>query len=196
MSFNDFSEYEDLFTIERGGNTFPLKGIRPQKDRIFFDAGADVQEGDWLIVGQSGKRLYVRDTDMQRALDPHDPNMVVAYVQTEADRRDAERQQQPTQSFVYNAPSTNYGSGSGNHMNFTFNQIVLELDRQIEEHGGEDKEELTTMKAEIEEALKSQDSISRGKFAEWSELANKHAPWLLSPLGTLAINYMFGNLNG
>lgn len=188
MSLDDFREHEDLFTVERGGDAFPLTGIRPQKDRVFFDAGADVRVGDWLVVGQSGKRLYVRDTDMQRGLEAHEPHIVIAYVQTEAERRDVKREQQPTQNFIFNAPSTGmYGS----QQNFTFHQVVRDLDRQIEEHGGEDKEELAEMLAEIEEALESQDSISRGKFVRWSELANKHAPWLLGPLGSLAVNYMF-----
>lgn len=84
----------------------------------------------------------------------------------------------------------------GNQQNFKFNQVVQDLDRQIEEYGGSDKEALREMVQEIQETLESQDSISRGKFEIWSELANKHAPWLLGPLGSLFINYSFGVLGG
>ena len=52
------------------------------------------------------------------------------------------------------------------------------------------------MVEEIRGTLESQDSITRSKFEEWSELANKHAPWLLGPLGTLFINYAFGAPGG
>ena len=45
---------------------------------------------------------------------------------------------------------------------------------------------------EVRETLENQDSISRSKFERWSELANRHAPWLLGPLGTLLVNYAFG----
>ena len=48
------------------------------------------------------------------------------------------------------------------------------------------------MLTEVRETLESQDSISRSKFERWSEMANKHAPWLLGPLGSLLINYAFG----
>jgi hypothetical protein len=73
-----------------------------------------------------------------------------------------------------------------------FEQVIHDLDRQVEEHGGEDKEELRLMVAEIRRVLETQDSISKGKFERWSELANKHAPWLLGPLGSLLVNYAFG----
>ncbi len=189
MSLDDFSEYEEVFTAERGDATFPLMGIRAERDRVLFGAGTDVRVGDWLVVNQSGKRLYVRDTDTQRSLDAHEPHIVIAYVQTEAARLETEREQQPTQSFIFNAPSSGvYGS----QRNFSFQQIVNDLDRQIEDHGGEDKEELREMAAELREALESQDSISRGKFARWSELADKHVPWILGPLATLFFTYMFG----
>jgi hypothetical protein len=96
---------------------------------------------------------------------------------------------QPMQQFTFNAPA--YGV-FGSQQDFTFEQVIGDLDREIEEHGGEDKEELRQMVAEIRRVLETQDRISKGKFERWSELANKHAPWLLGPLGSLLVNYAFG----
>jgi hypothetical protein len=80
----------------------------------------------------------------------------------------------------------------GSQQDFKFEQVIHDLDRQIEEHGGENKEELQLMVAEIREVLETQDSsISRSKFQRWSMLANKHFPWLMEPLGSLLINYAF-----
>lgn len=104
-----------------------------------------------------------------------------------------EPSQQPTQQFIFNASA--YGA-FGNQHHFQFEQVIGDLDRQIEEHGGDDKDELRKMVEEIQGTLESQDSITRSKFEKWSELANEHAPWLLGPLGTLFINYVFGTPGG
>jgi hypothetical protein len=101
--------------------------------------------------------------------------------------------QQPTQQFTFNAPA--YGI-FGSQQDFTFEQVIHDLDRQVEEHGGEDKEELRQMVAEIRRVLETQDSIGRSRFQRWSELANKHFPWLMGPLGSLLVNYTFGPVSG
>jgi hypothetical protein len=103
-----------------------------------------------------------------------------------------ESPQQPSQQFSFNAPA--YGM-FGSQQHFTFEQVVKDLDRQIEENGGEDKEELREMVAEIQQTLESQDSITRNKFEKWSDLAHKHMPWLLGPMGTLLIKYVSGAPN-
>ncbi len=100
---------------------------------------------------------------------------------------------QPTQQFTFNAPA--YGV-FGSQRDFQFEQVVGDLERQIEDHGGEDREQLQEMVEEIRATLEGQDSISRSKFEKWSALANEHAPWLLGPLGTLFVHYAFGISNG
>lgn len=111
--------------------------------------------------------------------------------ETEAqeERRRAEREQRGSQQFTFHAPA--YGI-FGSQQDFTFEQVIHDLDRRIEERGEDDKQELHRMVAEIREVLETQDSISKGTFERWSELANKHAPWLLGPLGSLLVNYAFG----
>lgn len=95
----------------------------------------------------------------------------------------------PAQSFVFNAPA--YGV-FGSQQDFSFEQVVGDLDRLVEERGGNDADELREMVGEVRATLENQDSITRSKFERWSELANKHAPWLLGPLGSLLVNYAFG----
>ena len=191
MNLRDFWEQRELFTLERGGESFPLEGIRSNQGQVLFETGIDVRAGDWLIAGVSGKRFYVRDTDVQ--MFEGQAAWIKAFIQTEDERRMAEREPQPSQQYNIFGPVTGM---VGNQQNFKFNQVVQDLDRQIEEYGGSDKEALREMVQEIQETLESQDSISRGKFEIWSELANKHAPWLLGPLGSLFINYSFGVLGG
>lgn len=95
----------------------------------------------------------------------------------------------PTQQFTFNAPA--YGA-FGSQQNFTFEQVIQDLDRQIQENGEDNKEELREMMEEIRQTLESQDSINRSKFEKWSELVHKHMPWLTGPLGALLIKYGFG----
>lgn len=187
MSLDEWAEYKEPFTREREDTSAPLEGIRSGQEQVFFEPGTDVCKGDWLIAGASDKKFYVRDTDVQMA-EGH-PIMLKAFIQTEDERQSAAREPQPTQQIIFNAPA--YGM-FGSQQHFKFEQVIQDLDRQIEEQGGEDKEALQEMIAEIRGTLETQDSISRSKFEKWSELANKHAPWLLGPLGSLFINYVFG----
>ncbi len=171
---------------------FELTGIRDRKKReIQFEPDAGVKEGDIAMALNSGERFFVTEVDTQ-AGHGGNPFALIASYQTETSRRSAS-QQPSTQSFVFHAPA--YGI-FGSQQSFQFEQVIRDLDRQIEEHGGEDKEELQEMAAEIRETLEQQDSIPRSKFERWSELANKHIPWLLGPLGTLLLSYVFGTPGG
>lgn len=178
----------EVFSIERNGEEkLSAKGLRSREEReVKFYPGTDVQPGDWLIT-RAGKRLYVHDTDVFYV--NQDPFAQQAFYRTEAEHEAAQRPSEPSQSFVFHGPAQGI---FGSQQDFSFEQVIGDLDRQIEEKGGEDKEELHRMLEEIRETLQSQDSISRSKFEGWSEMANKHAPWLLGPLGSLLINYAFG----
>lgn len=194
-SIRDFFDMATKFEVRRDDETrFELLGIRERAKReIRFEPDVDVQEGDIVIALDSGNRFIVTEVDMQPGFEGRPYALIVTY-QTEADRRSAEREPHPTQQFNFHAPA--YGMfGSQQHFN-KFEQVIQDLEGQIEERGGDDKEALREMVQEIQETLESQDSISRGKFERWSELANKHAPWLLGPLGSLFINYSFGVLGG
>jgi hypothetical protein len=181
--------YGEQFRVEREGREVSTaEGIRRKED-VQFRPNTDVRAGDWLVA-ETDRRYYVLETDFQPGTDG-EPFVLVASYQTEAQHAEASDQTspQPTQQFTFNAPA--YGI-FGSQQDFTFDQVIHDLDRKIEEHGGEDKEELRQMVAEIQGVLESQDSISRSKFSRWSELANKHFPWLTGPLGTLLVNYAFG----
>jgi hypothetical protein len=159
--------------------------------RIGMDPYDNMNDKDlWRKLGRFWKeRGFIRGQSTKTGL-PFEMVMITAdgirYVE-EGD------QQTPMQQYTFHGPA--YGV-FGSQQDFTFEQVIHDLDRQIEERGGEDKEELHRMAAEIREVLKSQNSISRSKFQRWSELANKHFPWLMGPLGSLLVNYAFGPPGG
>jgi len=178
----------EQFRIERQGEKLlRVEGLRNRDTKqVKFYPGTDVRPGDWLIT-DSGKRLYIYDTDV--LMINRKPFAHQAFYRTEAEQNAATVLPELSQNFIFNAPS--YGV-FGSQQDFQFEQVVRDLDRQIEERGGEDTDALKAMVEEIRNTLEGEDSISRSQFEKWSELANKHAPWLLSPLGSLFVNYVFG----
>lgn len=167
---------------------FELTGLRNRDKReIQFEPDADVQEGDLATFQASGKRVSITEVDIVNGHGGLPFALVAKY------RPEGERDPQPSQQFNFHGPA--YGM-FGSQQNFSFEQVVRDLDQQIEEHGGDDKDELREMVAEIERVVETQDVIPRSKFERWSELANKHAPWLLYPLGSILMGYVFGAPGG
>ncbi len=86
-------------------------------------------------------------------------------------------------------------STSGGHIEmqnfFTFG----DLDRLIEERGGEERAALHEIAQELRLQLEEHDSLSKGWLGEWlarnSVILNHHA-WILSPLATLFLTWGSG----
>jgi hypothetical protein len=192
MNIESFlSSYGEDFRVEREGQVIStVEGVRhKEKKNIDFRPNTDVRPGDWLL-SKADKRYYVLDTDTQPGFNRETFSLVASY-QTETQHAQAADRTppQPSQEFTFYGPA--YGM-FGSQQDFTFDQVIHDLDRKIEELGGEDKEELRQMAEEVKRVLESQDSISRSKFSKWSELASKHLPWITGPLGSLLVNYAFG----
>jgi hypothetical protein len=185
-------ENRQPFVQLRGGERIgEVEGVKRSGQKINF-GDVEVFKGDWLEDVRARAWLYVTDVHRSKLR-----NRVVVQVTYETaaqeERRRAEQEQRATQEFTFHAPA--YGV-FGSQQDFTFDQVIHELDRQIDERGGDDTEELRQMVAEIQQVLETQDSISRSQFQRWSELANKHFPWLMGPLGSLLVNYTFGGGSG
>lgn len=97
----------------------------------------------------------------------------------------------PPQGPTFNIFGDTYGSviGTQDHAQilqptFTFGDLEQEIDHQ----GGEDAEALREMVQEIRDTLENQDSLSRGKLLEYSELLNRHA-WITGPIAQLLLVY-------
>ena len=71
---------------------------------------------------------------------------------------------------------------------FTFG----DLDRLIEEHGGEDRAALREMVRELKDHLEEHDTLSRGWLRDWlvrhSLMLNQHA-WITQPLAVLLLSW-------
>ncbi|UIO44332.1 hypothetical protein LOY85_09315 [Brevibacillus brevis] len=74
---------------------------------------------------------------------------------------------------------TVYGSNIGTHGTSTItNTFNFEaVDKLIEEHGGEDKEELRKMVAEIKELFEDSEKVKKGSLSKFSEQMQKHS-WI------------------
>ncbi len=176
------------FRVERGDELFVAEGImNRERKEIRFRPKTGVRPGDWLIAG-SGKRYYIHETDVQTF--QRKPLAIVASYRTQAEQ---ERELSPPelpQSQVFNVYGNAYGSVFGNQQNVRLEQTFTfeELERQIEERGGEDADALKEMVAAIRGTLESQDSLSRGRLAEFSELLNRHA-WITGPIAQMLLLY-------
>jgi hypothetical protein len=158
-----FRENGQPFVVHRDRERVgEIEGIKDQGTLILENPGVEVFVGDRLEDVRARAWLHVTDVTHNELT-----NHTIIQIQYETDQQ------------------------LGSQQGFTFDQVIYDLGRKIEELGGEDKAELQEMIAEIRGVLESQDSISRSKFARWSALANKHFPWLTGPLGALLVNYTF-----
>jgi hypothetical protein len=84
---------------------------------------------------------------------------------------------------------------SGGHIEmqniFTFG----ELDRLIEERGGEDRDELHRIAQELRQQLEEHDTVSKGWLGNWlvrhSLMLNQHS-WIVQPLAVLLLTWGTG----
>ncbi len=189
MRLNEFMNLGgEVFAVERGDEMFRAKGIRTHDKReILFEPSTDVRPGDWLEA-DSGHRFYVRDTDVQVA-DQQPFARRVSY-QTAIEHQTAQESVQP-QATTFNIFGPSYGSVIGNPQHAQILQPTFtfgDLERSIDRFGGEDTEDLKAMVQELRITLESQDSLSRGKLLEYSDLLNRHG-WITGPIAQLLLVY-------
>jgi hypothetical protein len=92
---------------------------------------------------------------------------------------------------VYASPILTSGGHIEMQNTFTFG----ELDRLIEERGGEDRDELHRMAQELKQQLEEHDTVSKGWLGKWlvrhSLMLNQHA-WIVQPLAVLLLTWGTG----
>lgn len=92
---------------------------------------------------------------------------------------------------VYASPIATSGGRIEMQNVFTFG----DLDRLIEERGGEDRPELREIARELRQQLEEHDTLSKAWLQAWllrhSAMLNEHA-WILSPLATLLLTWGSG----
>jgi hypothetical protein len=92
---------------------------------------------------------------------------------------------------VYASPMATYGGHIEMQNFFTFG----ELDRLIDERGGEDRDELHRMAQELRQHLEEHDTVSKGWLGNWlvrhSLMLNQHS-WIVQPLAVLLLTWGTG----
>lgn len=114
---------------------------------------------------------------------------VIKITEKGVDELDKQDQPQQPQQVVNVGTAYNSMVGFNTNAELTNNIGFAALDREIEEHGGEDKAELREARQELERITQSQDSIVRGAFAKFSHLASKH-PWFFDRLMQAVLGFV------
>ncbi|MGG4498525.1 hypothetical protein [Brevibacillus reuszeri] len=161
-----------------------------KKKYVGFCPDEDIQIGDWIIGVVSGNEFYIEDikTDVLEGKAFKKKAYYLTKVQFEnAQKADAN-------SVHYNI-GTIYGSNIGTHgsANITNTFNFEAVDKLIEEHGGEDKEELRVMVAEIKELFEDSEKVKKGSLSKFSEEMQKHS-WITGALSKLALDFMMGQV--
>ena len=111
---------------------------------------------------------------------------LVAYYETEEHKK---KYKESHKGDIYNINEA-YGSVIGSQYDFTFDVSFKfsELHEQIEQYGGEDREELHQMVEEIHDQINRKSAIEARGIAKFSELINRHA-WITGPLANILLAY-------
>ncbi len=195
MSFYDWF-YEsggEQFEISRGDKTFTADGINNYQEKIIlFKPDTDVRVGDWVKRAHSDDWFHVLDTYPQYEVGrgSHVFSQNASYETKAAyDRRMAATPQPgPTVTIegnVYGSPIATSGGRVEMHNFFTFG----DLDRLIEERGGQDRAALRQIVRELRQQLEEHDTLSKGWLGDWllshSLVLNQHA-WIVQPLAVFS----------
>jgi len=177
------------FEVLRDDNVRTIKGARntqksTNRKYVQFYPGTDIKVGDLLIRKLTGDKWAVIEVD-PRIVHGQVFSVNVFY-QTEVER---EKQRPQAASYTFNN-SSNIIAGS--QASATMNVNIGEIESEIQERGGPDKEELLEMVSEIKQAFEKKDTLSKGSLVRFSETLEKHS-WITSSLiqllGSAAIQF-------
>ena len=71
------------------------------------------------------------------------------------------------------------------------NIYINEIEKMIEENGGNDKEELRIMVNEIRELLEDKEEIKKGILLKYSDQLEKHS-WITGAIAQLTLGWLIG----
>lgn len=182
------------------GTTSETEGTREKRERflqIAYDLSID-QPIPWTHIEHVAQELGM-DPDMARSSTSEAMKIArywgnKGYIKSQADgygifsltprgidaAEGNEAHQPPSVSTVFNmSGSTFHGSvvGTNNTAELVnnFDLRSVEIEQQIEEHGGADKQELRDALAEVRQILASEDSLERGRLARFSGVMERHS---------------------
>lgn len=186
------------FDVERNGAIHHAEenAIRNrEKQRVQTSSSADIKPGDWLIAKPSGNRIYVHDIEIIGK--GSSLESLVAYYETEDDLQRKKVDSHPGDTYnVETAYGSLFGRQSGDfRLDNSFN--FGDLYQQIEQNGGADRAALLQMVEEIRAEMDRGEPVEASGLARFSELINRHASWLASPLAHMMLLYSItGSVSG
>ncbi|GED33499.1 hypothetical protein P9G84_10170 [Brevibacillus centrosporus] len=188
MVFKDLMT--DIVTLEKANGTV-ITDIKAnvQTELIFIEDGTlPIEEGDKIIRTFPNKlveRYLVIDRGFHEAFVDLD-----AHYQVKVRKETKLPKEEKAASVQFNI-QTAYGSIFSTHgsatMTNTFNFDAV--DQMIDEHGGEDKEELKQMMNEIKDLLEDSNKISKGALVRFSEKIEKHS-WIAGSIAQAVFGYV------
>lgn len=174
--------------IKNDGTTIDNIKALVQPNMIFIeDASLPIEEGDYLIRALKNglqERYLVLDRgfyDDFAGVKAHYQVKVRKETAIELERKSA------MQINIGTAYGSNIGTQGDASITNTFN--FEKVDQLIEVHGGEDKEELRKMIAEIKELFEDSEKVKKGALEKYSEKLEKHS-WITGAIAQMALQFL------
>lgn len=83
--------------------------------------------------------------------------------------------------------------GTQNNASLTNNFNFSQLEKEIEQKGGEDKEELKRMIEEIRELFEDSEKVKKGSLSKFSEIMQRHS-WITGAISKMSLDFLIGNV--
>ncbi len=116
-----------------------------------------------------------------------------------AEGREAAQQPPSVSTTINISGGTFQGSvlGANNRTDLVnnFDLRSIEIEQQIEDQGGEDKEELRAALAEMRRIIESEDSIERGRLAQFSGVMERHS-WFTNAIAASIAEFVTQAIGG
>gem|GEM_PF-5674032 len=181
----------DTVTLKkRNGEIIENIKASVQRDKIFIDDGKLlIEEGDKIVrvlpngLTESYLILHTGFYDEFQGLPAHYQMKV---------RKESAIEPHSSMSFnIGTVYGSNIGTQGNSSIKNTFNFDTV--DQMIEEKGGEDKEELRKMIAEIKEFFEDSEKVKKGSLSTYSEKLEKHS-WITGAIAQMALGFLSGKM--
>ncbi|AIQ11351.1 hypothetical protein [Paenibacillus durus] len=170
------------------------KGLRntennTQKKYIAFDQNTDIKPQDVIIGVVSSDEFYIEDVQSHIYKGTVLQRKAYYITKNQYDRMQHEKQSNSTSFHIENAHNSIIGSQQTASMTNMFN--FREIEKEIEQRGGEDKVELKKMVAEIQEMFEDSEKMKKGSLSKFSEMMQKHS-WITSSIAKMGLDFLLG----
>ncbi|NMP11388.1 hypothetical protein [Paenibacillus polymyxa] len=160
-----------------------------QKKYIGFDPNTDIKPQDIIIGGVSNDEFYIEDVQSHIYKGSVLQRKAYCMTKNQFERMQHEKQLNAASFHIENAHNSIIGNQQTVSMTNTFN--ISQVEKEIEQRGGEDKEELKKMMAEIQEMFEDSEKMKKGSLSKFSEMMQKHS-WITSSIAKMGLDFLMG----